>query len=281
MTPCQIKSPASVTTNDGTPTLATTEPWAPPMNAHRPIAIAIATTPGYAWPLPGSWNSATARAAIPLRYPIERSISPSRRTKTTPKASMVKPAIWTMMLLKLSAVKKFVATHVAAEAQDCDPRGDLEDVVEVVRDEHDCEALVGEALDEVEDLARLRDAERRGGLVENDDLGVPLHGLGDGDRLPLAPRQRGHRLTDRADGRDGQRPEGLGGALLHERLFQAPEPVAFLAAQVHVLHHVEVVAECEILVDDLYSQPGRVLWAADVNGLPIEQDLAAVRAVDA
>ena len=121
MTPCQIKSPASVTTNDGTPTLATTEPWTPPMNAHRPTAIAIATTPGYAWPLPGSWNSATARAAIPLRYPIERSISPSRRTKTTPKASMVKPAIWTMMLLKLSAVKKFVALKLKKTTMNARP----------------------------------------------------------------------------------------------------------------------------------------------------------------
>jgi hypothetical protein len=57
-----------------------------------------------------------------------------------------------------------------------------------VRDEHDGQALVGEALDELEHLARLRDAERGGGLVENDDLGVPLHGLGDGDRLPLTAR---------------------------------------------------------------------------------------------
>ena len=39
-----------------------------------------------------------------------------------------------------------------------------------------------------------------------------------------------------------------------DRLLQAPEPVAFLAAEVHVLDDVEVVAQCEILVDDLDSR---------------------------
>ena len=66
----------------------------------------------------------------------------------------------------------------------------------------DREALVGEALDEVEDLARLGDAERGGRLVEDDELGVPLHRLGHRDGLPLASRERGDGLTDRADGRD-------------------------------------------------------------------------------
>jgi hypothetical protein len=54
-----------------------------------------------------------------------------------------------------------------------------------------------------------------------------------------------------------------------------------LAAQVHVLDHVEVVAQGEVLVHDLDSQPGRVLRAVDVHGFPLEEDLAAVRGVDA
>ena len=59
------------------------------------------------------------------------------------------------------------ARDVLAEAQDRDAVGDLEDVVQVVRDEHDREALLGEPAHEVEHLARLRDAERGGRLVED------------------------------------------------------------------------------------------------------------------
>ncbi len=58
---------------------------------------------------------------------------------------------------------------VLAETEDRDPVGHLEDVVEVVRDEDDREPLLGEATDEVEHLARLRDAERCGRLVEDHD----------------------------------------------------------------------------------------------------------------
>ena len=45
----------------------------------------------------------------------------------------------------------------------------LEDVVEVVRDQDDAEALLGEAVDEREHLLGLRDAERRRRLVEDDE----------------------------------------------------------------------------------------------------------------
>ena len=56
---------------------------------------------------------------------------------------------------------------VLAEAQDRDRVGDLEDVVQVVRDEDDREALLAQAPDEVEHLPRLGHAERRGRLVED------------------------------------------------------------------------------------------------------------------
>ncbi len=66
-------------------------------------------------------------------------------------------------------VVALVDTDVAAEAQDGDPCRDLEDVVEVVRDEDDGEPLVGQPPDELEHLLGLRDAERRGRLVEDDE----------------------------------------------------------------------------------------------------------------
>ena len=54
-----------------------------------------------------------------------------------------------------------------------------------------------------------------------------------------------------------------------------------LAAEVHVLDDVEVVAEREILVDDLDPELRRVLRPVDVDRLAVEHDLAAVRRVDA
>ena len=43
--------------------------------------------------------------ATPLTYPIERSISPSSSTNTTPIATITVPDICTIRLLKLTAVK--------------------------------------------------------------------------------------------------------------------------------------------------------------------------------
>src|SRR6185437_8999923 len=58
------------------------------------------------------------------------------------------------------------------------------------------------------------------------------------------------------------------------------EPV-LLAPEVHVLDDVEVVAEREILVDDLDPEARRDLRAADVHLAPLEEDLAVVRHVRA
>ena len=55
-----------------------------------------------------------------------------------------------------------------AEPEHGDPVGDLEDVVEVVRDDHDAQAALGQPAHEVEHLAGLGDAERGGRLVEDD-----------------------------------------------------------------------------------------------------------------
>ena len=65
ITPCQIMKPASVTTNDGTPTNATIAPCAPPIAAQIATAQSIASSPLIWCPLPGSWSSATVSAPIP------------------------------------------------------------------------------------------------------------------------------------------------------------------------------------------------------------------------
>ena len=134
---------------------------------------------------------------------------------------------------------------------------------------------------EVEHLLRLGHAERRGGLVEDHDARVPEHGARDRDRLPLAARERGDELPHRAQRRDREALHGLGRALLHLRLVEPLEDVVRLAPEEHVLDDVEVVAEREILVHDLDSEPGRVLRTVDRDRLAVEEDLTGIRGVDA
>ena len=111
ITPCQMRSPASVTTNAGTPTFATNVPCAAPMIATTPSAMRMQSQPGRLRPS-GSCSEAAVSAAMPLRKPIERSISAISSTKTTPNAIIVTPAICRMMFTKFDAVKKFVAVKL-------------------------------------------------------------------------------------------------------------------------------------------------------------------------
>src|ERR1044072_2379604 len=82
-----------------------------------------------------------------------------------------------------------------AEVERRDAVSDLEDVGQVVRDQQHAHAGVGETAYEIQNLTRLRDTESRGGLVEEDDAGVPQHRLGDRDGLPLATGEAGDALT--------------------------------------------------------------------------------------
>ena len=64
---------------------------------------------------------------------------------------------------------------------------DLEHIVQVVGHDHDAEIPFRQPADEFEHLPRLGDAERCGGLVEDDEPRVPHDGLRHRDRLSLAP----------------------------------------------------------------------------------------------
>ena len=77
-----------------------------------------------------------------------------------------------------------------AAPDDRDPVGDLEDLVQLVADEDDRVALVGEALQDVEDLLRLLRRQDRRRLVEDEDPGLAVERLEDLDPLLPADRQR-------------------------------------------------------------------------------------------
>ena len=64
--------------------------------------------------------------------------------------------------------------------------GDFGHVIHRVGDHDHRMAVVTETADEVEDAARLTHAERRGGLVEDDDLGRERGSSRDSDDLTLA-----------------------------------------------------------------------------------------------
>ena len=72
-----------------------------------------------------------------------------------------------------------------AAPQDRDPVGDLEHLVQLVADEDDRRALLLEALDDPEQLARLLRGQHGGRLVEDQDLGAAVEGLQDLDALLL------------------------------------------------------------------------------------------------
>ena len=73
-----------------------------------------------------------------------------------------------------------------AAAQDADPVGDLEHLVELVRDEDDRLALGLEVAEDPEELERLLRRQYGRRLVEDEDVRVPVEGLEDLDALLLA-----------------------------------------------------------------------------------------------
>ena len=77
------------------------------------------------------------------------------------------------------------------------------------------------ALDEVQHLRRLRDAERRRGLVEHDELGLEQQRAGDGDGLALPARERRDGLAHRGDA-GGELVQERPGADLHRHLVKLP-----------------------------------------------------------
>src|SRR5256885_1413979 len=170
--------------------------------------------------------------------------------------------------------------HLPAQVENRDPVRNLEDVVEVVRDHHDRQAAIAQAPDEVENHLGLYHTQRGGWLVQHHQLGVPHHGFGDRDRLPLAARQRCHRLPDRPHRCYPQVGQRLAGRPLHVVLVEeaASEP---LTAQEHVLDDVEVVSQGQVLIDGLDAEPGRITRAVDGNGVAIPEELTVINLVDA
>ena len=85
------------------------------------------------------------------------------------------------------------------EPHDLNPVGELEDVRHVVADQDHRKTALAHALNEVEHLPRLLDAERCGRLVHDHHALRPSGGPGDGDALTLPAGEVLDRLGHRAD----------------------------------------------------------------------------------
>jgi hypothetical protein len=97
---------------------------------------------------------------------------------------------------------------------------------------------------------------------------------------PLPARQRGDRLADRPDRRHRQSGQRLRRRGLHRLLVEQEVP-GLLPPEEHVLHDVEVVGEGEVLVHGLDAELGRVAGGVEALRLPLPEDLAGIRGVDA
>ena len=112
----------------------------------------------------------------------------------------------------------------------------------------DAEPALAQPLDEVEHLGGLRDAERRGRLVEDDDARLADERAGDRDGLALAAGERGDRNPHRRDAGAAARAAATTSAAPSRPRRATPLRVQ-LATEPEVADDVEVVAQREVLVD--------------------------------
>ena len=129
-------------------------------------------------------------------------------------------------------------------------------------------------------LPGLGDAECGGRFVEQNHFGIPQHRFGDRHGLALAAGKAGHRLPHRGHGAHRQRLQCVPRHRLHAGLVEHPA-VLELAAEEHVLDDVEVVAQREVLVDDLHAQRRHIVGAMHGHRSALEQVGAGIDGMDA
>src|SRR5262245_33335678 len=164
---------------------------------------------------------------------------------------------------------------LGAPAKHDDAVGYREHVRHSVADQHDGDALVAEPAHQVQDLGDLAHRDRRGRLVHQDDLRVGEPRPRDGHRLALAPR---HVADDIARARLRlQLDEQLRGAPAHRlpvEHAQRPDPARELPPHEDVDGGRQVVAERQVLVDDLDSALARLGRPREDGGRPVDQQRA-------
>src|SRR5439155_12592130 len=133
----------------------------------------------------------------------------------------------------------------------------------------DADPVILELPDEATDLRGLGRAERRGGLVHDQDPGVEVDGTGDGHRLALAA---GERFDGNRKAREVrvQAPHDLARLRFHARVVEGAQTGGQLASEEQVARRVDVVGEGQRLVDRLDVQRLGVAWVADIDDRAVD-----------
>ena len=165
-----------------------------------------------------------------------------------------------------------------AAPQRRDPVGDLEHLVELVRDEDDRLALLLERTDDLEELLRLLRGQDGRRLVEHEDLGAAIQRLQDLDALLLADRDP----VDARVGIDGEpvARRQLLDAAVGGGVVEQDAGAAGLRGEHDVLGHRHHRDEHEVLVHHPDSVLDRGLGRAQVDRSAVEQDPPLVRRVE-
>ncbi|EAU64988.1 hypothetical protein STIAU_5981 [Stigmatella aurantiaca DW4/3-1] len=142
--------------------------------------------------------------------------------------------------------------HALAQPHHDDPVGHGEHVHQVVADDNDRQPLLAQPADEVQHLPRLGHAERRRGLIQEHHLRLAHHRPRHRDGLALATGQRRHLRPHAGDAHRQPLEQGRG-LLLHDRFIQPAHGLpsarrALLAPEEQVAHHVQVIAQREVLI---------------------------------
>ena len=166
-----------------------------------------------------------------------------------------------------------------AVAQHRDLVADLEDLVHLVGNVDQRNALRLEHPHHFKQFVNFLHGQRGSGLVQNDHLGVVADRLGDLAHLPLRHRHIAHGLGQ-VDGH-AQLAEQVGGLALHLPLVHDTHRVDRVSAQEQIVDDAALQALVQFLVDHCNAVFQCVLGTGETDLLAVEVDLALILLVGA
>ena len=167
------------------------------------------------------------------------------------------------------------ADHGAA-AHDGDAIAVGEDLADLVRDEHDRDAALGQAPQRREQAVDLLRRQHRRRLVEDQDPDPPVQRLQDLHLLLDARRQAAHLDVER----DGKAESPRDGLHVRAPAIQAQAPGAALGAEQDVLERGEGGDQLHVLVHHADAVGKRVGWSADLHRLTVDRDRPRVGSIE-
>src|SRR6266496_128995 len=171
-----------------------------------------------------------------------------------------------------------VRTERGTPLEQQEPVRDGIGVVRVVRDQHDAEAAVARLGDVLEHHSGLLDAQRGGGLVQDQHLRAEVDGPRDRDALPLAAGQGTHRLLDvtQVDAHVGQRLLGRLPSFAPVQRAERSKADARFRAEEEVPPHAHQRHDRQVLVHRRDAVVQRLARRVEPHRRPLDQELAAV-----